>query len=86
MWLTQSLTNIIVLGKLPGILKDSGREFIVEKVIPPAKDYRIITLRAPVSEKISEIIIRNCWDSGNPSRISVQSIESRLSRRYNFSI
>jgi hypothetical protein len=69
-----------------GILKDSGREFIVEKVIPPAKDYRIITLRAPVSEKISEIIIRNCWDSGNPSRISVQSIESRLSRRYNFSI
>src|SRR5271166_3314146 len=64
-----------------GLLQSDGRNFITEKVIRPGGDYKIITLRASTSEKFSEIIVRNCWELGKPSRATVRSIESRLSQR-----
>jgi len=64
-----------------GLLQSDGREFITEKIIWSGRDYKTITLRASTSKKFSEIIVRNCWELGKPSRATVRSIETRLSQR-----
>lgn len=82
----QSITVTVLLrvhaGRIGiGLLKDGGPEFIVEKLIQSDKEYQTVTLRVPMSKQLSEIIIRNCWDSGKSSRVTVQSIDTRLSQR-----
>jgi hypothetical protein len=64
-----------------GLLQSDGRDFITEKEIWPGGDYKTITLRASTSEKFSEIVVRNRWERGKPSRATVRSIETRLSQR-----
>jgi hypothetical protein len=64
-----------------GVLQAGGNEFQVEKIIPSERENLDLTLRVPNAAHCGDLMIRNCSESGEPSRVSVLSIETRVSAR-----
>jgi len=64
-----------------GVLQTGGDEFQIEKVIPSGRENLDLTLSVASAVDCGNLMIRNCSESGEPSRVSVLSIETRVSER-----